>query len=182
MGTMASQITSLTIVYSIVYSDADQIKHQSSSSLAFVRGIRRRPVNSPHKWPVTRKMFLFDDFIMHFYLVEYLCHLPHHYHQPIKRIAAGKYQLHEMHPFVICYERKHSNVLHNIYLITCDCNAGPHSYGYHLYKRCLQTIWCMAMPGHEQADAWLSNNVRCLYCIFSPCFCYRFEWEDDISL
>ena len=39
MGAIASQITSLTIVYSIVYSDADQRKHQSSASLAFVRGI-----------------------------------------------------------------------------------------------------------------------------------------------
>ena len=57
MGTMASEITSLTIVYSTVYSGADQRKHQSSASLAFVRGIHRGPVNSQHKWPVTRKMF-----------------------------------------------------------------------------------------------------------------------------
>ena len=64
MGAIASQITSLTIVYSIVYSDANQRKHQSSASLAFVRGIHRGPVNSPHKWPVTRKMFPFDDVIM----------------------------------------------------------------------------------------------------------------------
>ena len=64
MGTIASQITSLTIVYSIVYPDADQRKHQSSASLAFVWGIHRGPVNSPHKWPVTRKMFPFDDVIM----------------------------------------------------------------------------------------------------------------------
>ena len=62
--TMASQITSLTIVYSAVYSGADQRKHQSSASLAFVRGIHRGPVNSPHKWPVTRKIFPFDDVIM----------------------------------------------------------------------------------------------------------------------
>ena len=41
MGTTASQITSLTIVYSTVYSGADQRKHQSSASLAFVLGIRR---------------------------------------------------------------------------------------------------------------------------------------------
>ena len=41
MTKMASQITSLTIVYSTVYSDADQIKHQSSASLAFVWGIHR---------------------------------------------------------------------------------------------------------------------------------------------
>ena len=64
MGTIASQITSLTIVYSTVYSGADQSKHQSSASLAFVWGIHRGPVNSPHKWPVTRKMFPFDDVIM----------------------------------------------------------------------------------------------------------------------
>ena len=38
MGTIASQIISLTIVYSIVYTDADQIKHQSSASLAFFAG------------------------------------------------------------------------------------------------------------------------------------------------
>ena len=64
MDAIASQITSLAIVYLIVYSDAHQIKHQSSASLAFVRGIHRGPVNSPHKWPVTRKMFPFDDVIM----------------------------------------------------------------------------------------------------------------------
>ena len=64
MGTIASQITSLTRVYSIVFSDADQRKHQSSASLAFVRGIHRGPVNSPQKWPVARKMFPFDDVIM----------------------------------------------------------------------------------------------------------------------
>ena len=64
MTTIASQITSLRIVYSTVYSDADQRKHQSSASLAFVRGIHRGPVNSPHKWPVTRKIFPFDDIIM----------------------------------------------------------------------------------------------------------------------
>ena len=64
MSAMASQITSLTIVYSTVCSDADQRKRQSSASLAFVRGIHREPVNSPHKWPVTRKMFPFDDVIM----------------------------------------------------------------------------------------------------------------------
>ena len=64
MGAIASQITSLTIVCSIVYSDADQRKHQSSASLAFVWGIHRGLVNSPHKWPVTQKIFPFDDVIM----------------------------------------------------------------------------------------------------------------------
>ena len=64
MSAIASQITSLTIVYSTVYPGTDQSKHQSSASLAFVWGIHREPVNSPHKWPVTRKMFPFDDVIM----------------------------------------------------------------------------------------------------------------------
>ena len=41
MTTMASHITSLAVVYSIVYSGVDQRKHQSSASLAFVRGIHR---------------------------------------------------------------------------------------------------------------------------------------------
>ena len=64
MGLIASQITSFTIIYSIVYSDADQRKHQSSASLACVRGLYRGPGNSPHKWPVTRKMFPFEDVIL----------------------------------------------------------------------------------------------------------------------
>ena len=64
MGKIASQITSLTIVYSTVYSDADQRKLHSSASLAFVRRIHRGPVNCPHKWPVTRKIFPFDGVIM----------------------------------------------------------------------------------------------------------------------
>ena len=63
MTTMASQITSLTVVYLTVYSDADQRKHQSSVSLAFVRGIHPdRWI--PHKGPVTRKVFPFDNVIM----------------------------------------------------------------------------------------------------------------------
>ena len=64
MSTMASRITSLTTVYSTVYSGADQRQHQSSVSLAFVWGIHRGPVNSQHKWAATRKMFPFDDVIM----------------------------------------------------------------------------------------------------------------------
>ena len=61
MSLLAPQITSLTIVYLTIYSGPDQRKHQSFASLAFVRGIHRWPVNSPLKWPVTRKMFPFDD-------------------------------------------------------------------------------------------------------------------------
>ena len=54
MDVIASQITSLAIVYSMVYSDADQRQ---------IKAPRGR-VNSPHKWPVMRKMLPFDDVIM----------------------------------------------------------------------------------------------------------------------
>ena len=64
MGVIASQIISLTIVYSTVYSGADKKKYENNASLAFVRGIHRGRLNSRHKWPVTRKMFPFDDVIM----------------------------------------------------------------------------------------------------------------------
>ena len=63
MSTVASPITSFTIVYSTVYSGKGE-RDQSSTSLAFVRGIHWWPVNSPHKGPVMRKMFPFDDVIM----------------------------------------------------------------------------------------------------------------------
>ena len=69
MGAMAAQITSVTIVYSTVYTGANQRKHLSSASLAFVQGIHR----SPHKWPVTRKLFSFDDIIMYRNAIIRLC-------------------------------------------------------------------------------------------------------------
>ena len=71
---MASKITAPPppIVYSTVYSGVDQRKHQSSASLAFVPGIHRRPVNSPHKWPVTRKILSLDDVIMEMPFLEIL--------------------------------------------------------------------------------------------------------------
>ena len=64
MGAIGSQNTSLTIVYSTVYQGTDQSKHQSSASLAFVRGINRWTVNSPHKGQVTQNMFPFYDVTM----------------------------------------------------------------------------------------------------------------------
>ena len=65
MSAMTSQITGASVVCSTVGSGTDQRKSQSSASLAFVRGIHRWPMNSPHKRPVTRKMFPFDEVIMH---------------------------------------------------------------------------------------------------------------------
>ena len=65
MSAMASQNTGVSIVCSAVCSGADRRKYQTAPSLAFVRGIHRWPVDSPHhKRPVTRKIFPFDDVIM----------------------------------------------------------------------------------------------------------------------
>ena len=64
MNKMSFQISSVAVVYSTVVSYADQRKHQSSASLAFVWEIHRWPVNSPHKSQWRVKMFPFDDVIM----------------------------------------------------------------------------------------------------------------------
>ena len=57
MTTMAAQITSLTVVYSTVYSDANQREHQSSASLAFVWGIHRDRWIPRTKGQLRRKCF-----------------------------------------------------------------------------------------------------------------------------
>ena len=64
----------LGIVCSVACSGTDQRKYQRSASLAFVWGIHRWPVNSPDKWPVTRKMFPSDDAVMSYYTVAYWCY------------------------------------------------------------------------------------------------------------
>ena len=72
MSMVASQITSFTIVYSSIYSGANQREYQNSASLAVVRGIHRWPVNSSHKGSVTRKMLPFDDVIMNYDFLKFL--------------------------------------------------------------------------------------------------------------
>ena len=91
MSAMASQIISFTSVYSTVYSGVDQRKHQSSVSLASMRS----PVSFPHKEPVMRKMFPFDDVIIlltafvGYKLWEFLC--------PLLTGVAVLYILHTFH-------------------------------------------------------------------------------------
>ena len=78
MNAMASLIIGVSIVYSTVCSGADQRKHQSSASLAFVRGIHRWQVKSPHIGPVTRKMFPYGEVIMSYRnSIEWLQKFPH---------------------------------------------------------------------------------------------------------
>ena len=66
MSALASQITDI----SAVCSGADQRKHQSSASFAFVRGIHGWPVNSPHKGSVTRQIFPFDNVIVNTVIIQ----------------------------------------------------------------------------------------------------------------
>ena len=109
MGAIASQITSLPSVYSTVYSDAGQRKHQSSASLALVWGFHRGPVNSPHKWPVTRKMFPFDDVIMICYCLRYLTYFQWRYIWRCSHVVR-----HALYEWFFCYnwqELCHSNKL-----------------------------------------------------------------------
>ena len=80
MSMMASQITSLNIVYSTVYIGANQRKHQRSASLAFVMGIHRSSVNSLHKRPVTRIFFLLMT-------SSWLTNFPFHGHRRLFRLG-----------------------------------------------------------------------------------------------
>ena len=75
---MASRITSLSIVCQIICSGAYQRKYQGSASLAFLRGIHRWPMDSPHKRPVTREMCPFDDVIMNYFSMHYVSYAWYH--------------------------------------------------------------------------------------------------------
>ena len=128
---MASQITGVSIVCSAVCSGADQRKHQSSASLAFVKGIHRRPVDSPHKGPVTRKVFLFDDVIMmlpvrsgfvwYNYVIFYICteQIPNWWLSLIcwsTVISGSRYR----HSDIISQNKKHMDWSHEMMEITSD--------------------------------------------------------------
>ena len=103
---MASQITSIWIVYSDLCSGAHQRKHQSSVSLAFVRGIRRSPLDSRHKGPVAQRIFPFDDVItlhrfcvvgIKFYIIHHLTKANKHYHDVLSdRCVSNRRELDSM--------------------------------------------------------------------------------------
>ena len=144
MGAMASQIISLTFVFSTVYSGADQRKHQSYASLAFVRGIHRWPMNSPHKWPVTREMFPFDDVIMNILHMEKniikvlmsqtrtLCYYHFYYENTIQK---GSLVLFE------CLQRQWKFIRYQIEWIQNIC----HLFSKHMFR----LIW-----GHTKVNTW----------------------------
>ena len=111
MSAMTSQITGVLIVCSVVYSGADQRKHQSSASLAFVRGVHRWPVDSPHKWPVTLKCF----HLMSSWWTDTMhqCNMDH----PITWIKSAWHLSHELY-------RRFTIRRSNFSIISCVCYPG----------------------------------------------------------
>ena len=122
MSAMASQITSLAIVYSTVYSGTDQRKHQISASLAFVRGIHRWPVDSPHQGPVTRKMVPFDYVIMCSYTLARTAshahaHIQTYAHTIVKNRRVYAYKYDDIYIYIYWTIRLIGE--NNIYLLQC---------------------------------------------------------------
>ena len=172
MSLITFQITSLTLVYSTVYSGADQRTHQSSASLAFVWGIYRWPVNSPYKWTVTRKMFPFDDVIMHKICVISIIK---------KQIWLG-YHVENVRP--------HLKEFSNEFLITssnvCYCSI-PISYNliwkhFHEDTHLLSTYWPLwnlaANVQFSNASQWLNSSV---FPMKLPCRGMPDDFADDTS-
>ena len=92
MNARSSQISSLTIVYLTVYSRRRWKKTSKLASLAFVWGIHRWPVYSPHRRPVTRKIFPFDDVTMCFQETCHCCYNIYH-RKSFEYFVTGYFQL-----------------------------------------------------------------------------------------
>ena len=164
MGVMASQITNITIFHSTVYSDAVQRKHLSSASLAFVRGIHRGPVNSPHKWPVTRKMFPFHDVIMSC-IISISCFINHRSPSPWRLMNAMPLR---SVPTVVCsgwQNRKHENctLLRKAHVIIAKKFTSPtrhvHQPGlsFDLVWRHLGSVF---QPNHDAFIVQMASNAE----------------------
>ena len=137
MSAMASQITSLAIVYSTVYSGADPRKHQSSASLGFMRGIQRWPMNSPHKWPVTRKMVPFGDVIMNI-----LSFVP-------RTLPSQSPSRHSLTSWRLASEVSRSSTLSRSWPSTL---ASPSSSPMSTVSRSLRPPWCSLDGGRRRTD------------------------------
>ena len=86
-------------------------------------------VNSPHKGPVTRKMFPFDNFIMYI-------HAPFCYFFPIKRLDMGSY---ERHVFSLDIDEIWTNILHALMLSDTDKPGKL----FHVHYYITYTIYCV---------------------------------------
>ena len=145
ISTMAYQITSLTIVYSTVYSGTDQRKHQSSASLAFVRGIHRWAVTGDrHKRPVTRKKLPFHDVILHQTL---------HWYHPHRR-AMGCFVVHGQYSGKKPALYRDSNLSHT-YKNVCKNRVCYILYVWHV---CAYLIFHMIFITNEPHETNITNT------------------------
>ena len=123
MGAIESQITSLTIVYSFVYSDADQRIIKAPRHWLLCVG------NSPHKWPVTRKMFPFDDVIMGGYMDKQLGNINiimHHFDSITLNLNCTVY----LFKTVSCTYRCYQYNFHTRFLACCAYNDVTHDLSF----------------------------------------------------
>ena len=130
MSAMSSQITCVPIVYWTVCSGADQRKHQSSASLAFVRLIHQWPVNSPHKGTVMCKMFPFDDVIMPSFS-RILAHLVGNY-APCPNPCLGSFALNDPAQYQFTCSPGHvisHNLIPHTYQPSCSIKAARWEMG-----------------------------------------------------
>ena len=159
MNTIASQITSLTIVYSTLYSGADQRKHKKFCVTGLCAGDSPGPVNSPHKWPVTRKMFPFHDVIM--------CR-PNRRNIHIKRIIQfTTSQWQNRHVAVKAMKQRLLPPVHTLAIMGYDWNHEYHQTNMHVLngnKKCRCILWTakIQVVGHTQVlGDILSENSLC---------------------
>ena len=158
MCSMASQITSLTIIYSTVYSGTDLRKHQSSASLAFVQGIHRGPVNSPHKWPVTRKCF-------HLMTSSWSVYLQSRY-QPWLVMLITKHQVEFSSARLTCFclARKFDGQCRNIFgCHAIGCRISPNKTKQSTTK-CLKTLrdTLIKVASHDRHGVSNNRQLECL--------------------
>ena len=163
ISTMASQITSVSTVYSTVCSGSDRRKHQSSASLAFVRGILRWPVNSPLKGPVTRKMLPFDDVIIH-NTTTITGHpsINHHHH---------RHRHHHPNPPTHPPTHSYPPIIHHplaskqsiIIISSVSSTSMPHNQCQSTQLWGLQHLWLaneISLPAHRRVSNWPEPGQR----------------------
>ena len=164
MSAMASQITGVSIVCSNVGTGPDQRKHQSSVSLASVRGMHRWQVNSSHKRPVTRKMFPFDDVIMFRIPWTSACHQPQ-----------GKGVVSQIPQCI--RQISHDSPL---------CNRNVHTCAHFGYKNGALWVWDRYFAGFmKMVSLWPARNWRnfegdifkCISCMEVSEFRLMFYWN-----
>ena len=170
MCAMASQITGVFIVCSTVGSGADHRKHQSSASLAFVRGIHRWPVNSPYKRPVKRKMFPFDHVIIK------LAPLSTPFSNTFSTLKCLRCLLHHILSLIAHTFRENRDFFFIIIVQFMMSANSRIRFGLEVVSVCLYIT-----PSHSHHCADLSEDIEHIKCRLSDIFCRVYECVSKIK-